>query len=741
MRLPHLIRDMKAPLSGKFRTEIKKYALLLLIPVALLLILYINVDHVVTEQAEEYAELTMDHFYVQSSSMLHEMELVSNAILNSNDTSATLRAESVNSLDALYVCDIIRRGLAESPYVLHAYLICDRSDVILGDEGLFGGSSLSSLAEKIGFDAAELNGTFAAASYHLLNGKGLAPYCVFPVYDADGTALGSLIVTLRMSEFLRIFYSLDAVLCTIFNHDVYISSYLPHIDMSDFDWHSEADVGALVGQNVLCKYKDGDDYTYMVAVSRDQYTRPLHVILLWFFIYAAGVLLLGYLYLYFVSRKRYKRLSSLARGLPATYTGDSSYEHIYESVRKSLEDYRIQREHFQLEGREHALHALLVTAGERPATEKQFQEVGVEPGHLLYYVVAFFSSKPGQTDIERHHDHGMIGFIHMLFRSTIHELCEEQHIAYAYCGIPQVNIAVLYGDDADALKKAVPVISENVIEVLTNSYSISVQATISDPVSSVLELPSAYSETSRLHYFALSINSDSPVIAQERLQESSGVLLNGDFVRQEQILINTILLKKYEMVPDMVRSILSSHVSPLRKNYEMAQSRLHSVANDLAEGVWMSTVSGIDVNECAASIMQADSVQQLTDAAERVYDALAQFSRESADEAEAVAIARAYITQNLTDQNLNVSAICEAAGVSVQRLTRMFQAEFDMAIAEYVNASRIKLAKDLLADHSLTAAQIAQRVGYANADTFTRNFRKLEGITPTEYRRLHTPGA
>lgn len=115
MRLPHLIRDIKAPLSDKFRTEIKKYALLLLIPVLLLLILYINVNHVVTEQAEEYAELTMDHFYVQSSSMLHEMELVSNTILNSSDTSAELRAESVNSLDSLFVCDIIRNGPAESP--------------------------------------------------------------------------------------------------------------------------------------------------------------------------------------------------------------------------------------------------------------------------------------------------------------------------------------------------------------------------------------------------------------------------------------------------------------------------------------------------------------------------------------------------------------------------------------------------------------------------------------------------
>lgn len=80
--------------------------------------------------------------------------------------------------------------------------------------------------------------------------------------------------------------------------------------------------------------------------------------------------------------------------------------------------------------------------------------------------------------------------------------------------------------------------------------------------------------------------------------------------------------------------------------------------------------------------------------------------------------------------------ICEAAGVSVQRLTRMFQSQFNMAVAEYMNACRIKLAKELLPDRQLTVAQIAQQVGYSNADTFTRNFRKVEGITASEYRKM-----
>jgi YesN/AraC family two-component response regulator len=60
-----------------------------------------------------------------------------------------------------------------------------------------------------------------------------------------------------------------------------------------------------------------------------------------------------------------------------------------------------------------------------------------------------------------------------------------------------------------------------------------------------------------------------------------------------------------------------------------------------------------------------------------------------------------------------------------------------MAIAEYVNAQRIELFKKLLVETDLPVNQILVKVGYTNTDTSTRNFKKREGITPSEYRKLH----
>lgn len=734
MHCPHWINHVKTTSWGRYRTEIRRYLLLLLLPVLVLALLYINANQVVTQQAEEYAELTVDHFHVQTSSMLHEMQLVSSAILRESDVSRILETDYADATDSLYICDIIRAGLRESPYVEHAYLICEKSGNIYSDQGLFGSSSLHVLLKRIGIDESELYAEGTETDFHMLNENGLAPYCIFQIKATDGTFQGALVVTLRMSEFLRIFYSLDAELCTVFGQGVYISSYISPINVASFDWRDEADVSTLVGKPVVCKYIEGeDDYTYMVAVSRESYNRPLNVIVKWAIVYAAAALGLGYFYLYQISKRRYQRISTMVSMMPDSYEGDKSLEHIYENIRKSLEDYHIQREHLRMSGREHILHALLAMGGKQPATAEQFRNVGVEPEQGPYYVATFFSAQ-GPTLEEGRIPEG--GFMPMLFHSTIHELAEAVHISFATCGIPRINVAILYGGDPASLAGTVAALCENAVKVLTNSCLMDIQAAVSNPADSILELPAAYQETQRLHSFAKSIDSSAAVISQEELQRSSGVLLNGDFIRQQQILINTILVGKYDAVPSMVESILADHVSPLRKNYVLAQGRLLSVTNALVEGVRLCTLPDFPNEECANALGQADSVHLLLLLTKQVYGRMEQLSQAVGKEQDPAARACEYISQNLSDQNLNVTAVCETVGIRVQRLTQMFQIQFGMAIAEYINDRRIKLAKELLPDRELTIAQIAQRVGYYNADTFTRNFRKVEGVTPTEYRKM-----
>ncbi len=53
----------------------------------------------------------------------------------------------------------------------------------------------------------------------------------------------------------------------------------------------------------------------------------------------------------------------------------------------------------------------------------------------------------------------------------------------------------------------------------------------------------------------------------------------------------------------------------------------------------------------------------------------------------------------------------------------------------YHTSQRIERAKTLLACPSHSVTNIAIDVGFAETSSFTKAFRKLAGVTPTQYRR------
>ena len=68
-------------------------------------------------------------------------------------------------------------------------------------------------------------------------------------------------------------------------------------------------------------------------------------------------------------------------------------------------------------------------------------------------------------------------------------------------------------------------------------------------------------------------------------------------------------------------------------------------------------------------------------------------------------------------------------------LAHAFQKEYNISPINYLLRRRISESKALLAstDHSLT--QISELVGFSSPSYFSQSFRRLEGISPIEYRR------
>lgn len=87
-----------------------------------------------------------------------------------------------------------------------------------------------------------------------------------------------------------------------------------------------------------------------------------------------------------------------------------------------------------------------------------------------------------------------------------------------------------------------------------------------------------------------------------------------------------------------------------------------------------------------------------------------------------------------SDLSLETMAAC--IGCSPAYTSKLFKKETGNDIITYLSGVRIEHAKELLCTTQLTIAEISASVGFNNQQTFIRNFKKLAGLTPTEYRSL-----
>lgn len=78
--------------------------------------------------------------------------------------------------------------------------------------------------------------------------------------------------------------------------------------------------------------------------------------------------------------------------------------------------------------------------------------------------------------------------------------------------------------------------------------------------------------------------------------------------------------------------------------------------------------------------------------------------------------------------------MAEIAGLSPSQLHRVFRAETGLSPMSWFRRERINAAKLLLLDRTTTVGAVAAKVGYSDPFHFSRDFKKLTGRAPGEFR-------
>ena len=86
-------------------------------------------------------------------------------------------------------------------------------------------------------------------------------------------------------------------------------------------------------------------------------------------------------------------------------------------------------------------------------------------------------------------------------------------------------------------------------------------------------------------------------------------------------------------------------------------------------------------------------------------------------------------------EDIQLTGLAAKYNISTGRLSTMIKEELAMNFSEYVSQLRIQRAKELLADESMSIQEIAEIVGYNDYFYFTKVFKKIQGISPSKYRK------
>ena len=95
-----------------------------------------------------------------------------------------------------------------------------------------------------------------------------------------------------------------------------------------------------------------------------------------------------------------------------------------------------------------------------------------------------------------------------------------------------------------------------------------------------------------------------------------------------------------------------------------------------------------------------------------------------------------YIEQNFA-KPLTLDAMADVIGVTPQHLCTLFKKTTNIRIFQYIHSVRIKKSKELLLQYpQIKIEEVALMAGFEDANYFSSVFRKLEQISPNQFRKL-----
>lgn len=91
-----------------------------------------------------------------------------------------------------------------------------------------------------------------------------------------------------------------------------------------------------------------------------------------------------------------------------------------------------------------------------------------------------------------------------------------------------------------------------------------------------------------------------------------------------------------------------------------------------------------------------------------------------------------YLENNISS-HLTVDQICRANLIGGSQLQKLFHEKHNCGVIDFFSKMKINAARQMIRNQNLNFTQIADQLGYTSIHYFSRQFKKITGMSPSEY--------
>ena len=251
---------------------------------------------------------------------------------------------------------------------------------------------------------------------------------------------------------------------------------------------------------------------------------------------------------------------------------------------------------------------------------------------------------------------------------------------------------------------------------------------------SIVQLPAVYIQAKQARNFRM-VNRECGITFYNEVKKENFYFYP---IENEYELRNCLLAGEYEKSVLIFNELLQQNLKDEQVSYYQMRNFFHNVELTCLKCAVRLDMSGLIDTE-VESLEQCNALEDYLSVFYNIFRKLCDYvnaHRESSSEVMKETLYR-FVDENLCNRDLSLNFVANAFSLSDSYVSRLFKEKTGSNFLDYMNRARIEKAKMILLSESQISIQEAGiLVGYDSDTTFRRIFKKYEGITPSQFRKI-----